>query len=716
MNEMNRPVKPKKKKHILRNILLTLAGLTFAFLVLCMLFGEDEEDTSGQAIDTEQETIGDYTDYDETYEGLGEETEDRYGDALCIEGTSLPIEGLRDYYVDSKAAQSAVVMVYMIGSDLETEAGSATDDINEMLNADLGDNVKIVLETGGAAVWQNEMMSDGKNERWLITSDGIDFIENAGNASMTEVQNLTDFISFSRDTFPADRYTLILWDHGGGTMGGFGWDEVKDNGGFTLTTLAEAIGASGVKFDIIGFDACLMATIETAYAMEPYADYLIASEEYESGYGWYYTDFLTKLGEQVSMDTLELGRNIIDDYAQFYDNGGVTLSMTDLREIPYVYEQLSNFLTDAGEQIKADNKAFTMVSMARSKAREYSDCESDQIDILDMVRRTENISGKEETISAIQSCVKYRNNSSLKGSNGLAMYFPYRELDYYSDTEQVLQEIHFDVPIPFYDYFLSIMAGAAHGEGAVQAPVESESHDYSSEDWYEDTQGEFDYGNDYEELYLEETDEGFVLQLSDEEWEQITDTQIALMMEFEDGYLDLGYDNVAGESEEGDLLVDYDGTWASINDVPVAFYANQVYEDSRGTIFSGTVNAVLNDTQMIELVLEWEPLTDEIAASDEFELKGFVKGYRIVNDQTLTQEKGLRTLKQGDRIAFLYDYYDEDYNYLDTYMQDNITVESQDALQVGYTDISDENVRLWGVLYDVYQQELYTETIVYSDR
>lgn len=715
MDEMNRPVNPKKKKHTLRNILLILAGLMVVFLLFGMLLGEDDEDISGQSINQEQEAAEDDTDYDETYEDLGEENEDRYRDALSIEGTSLSIEGLRDYYVDGKAAKNAVIMVYMIGSDLESEDGSATDDLNEMLNAELGNDVKIVVETGGASVWQNEMMTDGKNERWLITSDGIDFIEDAGNASMTEAQNLTDFISFTKDTFPADRYMLILWNHGGGTMGGFGWDEVNDNGGFTLTTLADAIGASGVKFDMIGFDACLMATIETAYALEPYADYMIASEELEPGYGWYYTDFLTKFGDQVSMDTLEFGRNIIDDFAQFYDNGGVTLSMTDLREIPFVYEQLSDFLTNAGDQIKVDNNAFTMVSMARSKAREYSNCESDQIDILDMVRRTENISGKEETISAIQSCVKYRNNSSLKGSNGLAMYFPYRELDYYSDTEQVLQQIHFDIPIPFYNYFLSIMAGASHGEGAGQAPVETPSHDYSSENWYEDTQEEFDYGNDYEELYLEETDEGFVLKLSDEEWEQITDTQIALMMEFEDGYLDLGYDNVAVESEEGDLLIDYDGTWASIQDIPVAFYADQVYEDSRGTIFSGTVNAILNDSQMIELVLEWEPLTDEIAASDEFELKGFVKGYRVVNEQTLTQEKGLRTLMQGDRIEFLYDYYDLDGNYIDTYMQDMITVESQDALQVGYADISEENVMLWGVLYDVYQQELYTETVVYSN-
>lgn len=44
------------------------------------------------------------------------------------------------------------------------------------------------------------------------------------------------------------------------------------------------------KFAFIGFDACLMATVETANMLVPHADYMFASEETEPGYGWDYTE------------------------------------------------------------------------------------------------------------------------------------------------------------------------------------------------------------------------------------------------------------------------------------------------------------------------------------------------------------------------------------------------------------------------------------------
>ena len=112
------------------------------------------------------------------------------------------------------------------------------------------------------------------------------------------------YIQCCAGRYPASRYALILWDHGGGSVSGYGYDEkFASTGSMDLAGLDRALGDGGVKFDFIGFDACLMATAETALTMAQYADYLIASEETEPGVGWYYTDWLTALGEDPSMLT-----------------------------------------------------------------------------------------------------------------------------------------------------------------------------------------------------------------------------------------------------------------------------------------------------------------------------------------------------------------------------------------------------------------------------
>ena len=103
-----------------------------------------------------------------------------------------------------------------------------------------------------------------------------------------------------------------------------------------LAGISKALKNGGVQFDFIGFDACLMATAETALMLNDYADYLIASEETEPGIGWYYTNWLTKLGENTSMPTVEIGKNIVDDFVSDLrkkcPGQKTTLSVIDLAE------------------------------------------------------------------------------------------------------------------------------------------------------------------------------------------------------------------------------------------------------------------------------------------------------------------------------------------------------------------------------------------------
>ena len=189
-----------------------------------------------------------------------------------------------------KGKDRVTLMIYMIGSDLESTGGMATSDLNEMVYSGLDNrNVSVLVETGGCKRWRNSVVSPKKLQRWFVSGQGIGLIEEDSLSPMTDEEELADFIRFCAKKAPADRYALILWDHGGGSVSGFGYDETYPNDTLNIGELSRALRMGGVKFDFIGFDACLMANLETALAVEPYADYMIASEESEPGTGWYYT-------------------------------------------------------------------------------------------------------------------------------------------------------------------------------------------------------------------------------------------------------------------------------------------------------------------------------------------------------------------------------------------------------------------------------------------
>ena len=206
---------------------------------------------------------------------------------------------------------TATVMIYMCGTDLESRGGLATSDLEEMIAAKISDNVNIIVETGGTAKWQNGTVSSKSNQRFKVTQEGLKVLDgNMGKRSMVDPFTLVDFIRYSKENFPADRYFLIMWDHGGGSLSGFGYDQHYPKDAMTLDEIRTALTNGVCDFDMIGFDACLMSTLETAMVMEPYADYMIASEELRRVLEWYYRMDNSDFGKSVHT-TIELGKILI---------------------------------------------------------------------------------------------------------------------------------------------------------------------------------------------------------------------------------------------------------------------------------------------------------------------------------------------------------------------------------------------------------------------
>lgn len=348
-----------------------------------------------------------------------------------------------------RGKDSVTLMVYMIGTDLESRSGMGTSDLNEMLYAGLDNSkVNVLVQTGGCKRWRNSVISAGKQQRWAVNGSGIALLEEKKESvSMTDENELSDFIRFCAKKAPADRYMLIFWDHGGGSVSGYGYDETRPNDSMNLGEISKGLAAGGVQFDFIGFDACLMGTLETAIAMEPYADYLIASEEAEPGTGWYYTNWLKLLNQNSSTNTLNLGRQICDDFttknAMYASSMGTTLSVVDLAELAgTVSGQLGVFGSDLTQKLQSNS--YQEVAYARNGSREFSP--GNRLDQVDLVDFCQNLNTKESKrlADAVQSCVKYNRVNGMTNAYGLSIYFPNASLKSVNSMIQICEDIGVD--------------------------------------------------------------------------------------------------------------------------------------------------------------------------------------------------------------------------------------------------------------------------------
>ncbi len=263
------------------------------------------------------------------------------------------------------------VMVYMCGTDLESRNGMATADLQEMMAAKLSDNINVLVYTGGCSGWKNSTLSSQVNQIYQVKDGKLVCLEpDMGDVSMTDPKTLTRFLNWCKEKYPANRMDLIFWDHGGGSVSGYGYDQkYPKSGSMSLAGIDQALKDSGISFDFIGFDACLMATMENGLMLAQYGDYMIASEETEPGYGWYYTDWLTKLAQDTSMSTLDLGKQIADDFVRVCTQKGqgssTTLSLVDLAELEVTAPKpLAAFSRSASKLIQ--DKEYKAVSDARA--------------------------------------------------------------------------------------------------------------------------------------------------------------------------------------------------------------------------------------------------------------------------------------------------------------------------------------------------------------
>ena len=659
--------------------------------------------------------------------------------------------GSRDKYtaIKGNGKDKVTLMVYMCGADLESRSGMATKDLQEMLNAQLGSNVKVIVFTGGSTSWRNDRVSSKVNQIWQIDNGKMKCLnDNAGTASMTNPATLSSFIQYCAKNFKANRYALILWDHGSGSVSGYGYDEKNSrSGSMTLAGLETAFKDGGVQYDFIGFDACLMATVENALMCSKYADYLIASEETEPGIGWYYTDWLTALGSNPSMATLDIGQKICDDFvskcATSCRGQQTTLSVIDLAELEHtVPDKLKAFSQSVSSMIA--NKEYQTVSAARNGSREFAQSSRiDQVDLTDLCGRL-NTAESKALAKVLKEAVKYNRINNISNAHGLSIYFPYKKISNVDKAVSTYAAIGMD------DSYAEAIRAFASVEASGQAvtggsssampslfgTLGSGSSSSSSGDMINDLLSAFlggrvgsvsglDSGNtgflsgrtlddaamaeyltahllDTEKLVFSKDGENWVMDLAADQWALVTGVDQNVFYDNGAGYVDLGLDNLFSFDGQGRMIADMDGTWLALNGQPVPYYREtSEYLDNGGWIITGRVPVMLNGQR-----------ADLLIVFDNEHEDGYVAGARAAyTDETETVAKALSEIEDGSTVTFLADLYDYNQNYTASYTFGNpITVSGE--IKVSSVYLPDKTKML--VTYrvtDIYNQAYWTPVI-----
>lgn len=341
------------------------------------------------------------------------------------------------------------IMLYMIGSDLESDYAAASSDIEEMKASGMDfDSVNFLIYTGGTKNWINSEIPSDKNAIFKLTNSGLVKLEEYEKSNMTNPDNLTNFLNYGYDNYKASKYSLILWDHGGGPIYGYGIDE-NFVGTLTLDKLKQALSNSkfsSKKLEMIGFDACLMASIETANALSDYAKYMIASQEVEPGYGWDYS-FLSNVNSKTSV--VDMGTSIIDYYGNYYKGmsgaKGITLSLLDLSKIDDVENKLNDLFKDVDDNLTID---YSTVSRTRNSAKSFGkvsiNSSYDLVDLYDLVdKMPSKYSNKVDSLQNILDSFVVHQTTDLSNTYGVSIYFPYDNKKYINEMINIYKGFGF---------------------------------------------------------------------------------------------------------------------------------------------------------------------------------------------------------------------------------------------------------------------------------
>lgn len=345
------------------------------------------------------------------------------------------------------------IMIYMIGSDLESKYLAGSKDLNEIMDSDVSyDDVNILVYTGGSKIWHTDEIPSDKQVLFEINEDGLVKLEEFELSSdMVDYSNLSYLLEYGYKNYKTEYYDLILWDHGAGPIYGYGYDEYNKYDSMSILELEKALEESPFngtnKLELIGFDACLMSSIEVASIVSDYSDYMIASQEFEPGAGWDY-GFLSNIDRDSTSE--EVGKAIIDSYNNYYESRkyikGITLSLLKLNKVENVEKSLNELFE------KIDNNLiieFSNISRSRSSSKSFGritdeEYDYDLVDLRDLIDNLpeEYYEHKDKVYASLEDLVIYQ-KTDINNTNGVSIYFPYENKSEIVNNLKIYKDFNF---------------------------------------------------------------------------------------------------------------------------------------------------------------------------------------------------------------------------------------------------------------------------------
>lgn len=478
--------KKQKKGRLFRFVRNLVVAMIVLFVIL-MLLPDDEE--TGDAGETVSERVAKESDRNDPASDC------QNSDNSGAEEVTFPTDMVSEKEVTTKGdgTDPVTVFVYMNGSDLESEDGSATDDLEEMLAAKTGDKVQVLIETVGTKDWSKRLgIASDHTQRYRL--DGGKLVledDSLGQEDSTQASTLSDFIRWGSKNYPADRNLLIFWDHGAGPVYGFGYDENQAHEEtLTMDQMRQALQNGGIYFDVIGMDCCIMSSMELCLGLQDYCDYLILSEDFETGIGWSYTGWLKALEDNTSLETPELGRLIVDDMVSANENdqdgGAATLALIDASYSNLLYTAWKDFAYANERSLLGENYSMHIKGGRRAHPvlkekglfdwifDANGDYDMSDYYITDIMAVAQNIQSEESKAleAALQLAVAYfACTSDEVGMTGLSVTLPYGDPDFYEELSDVFSNSELE------EEYVNWLGRFVRASGV------QDRYDY--EDWYE---------------------------------------------------------------------------------------------------------------------------------------------------------------------------------------------------------------------------------------
>ncbi len=603
------------------------------------------------------------------------------------------------------------IMVYAIGTDLESTASCLSADVKEMMAATPNSDLNLVLQVGGCTDFRNNYMTDGITQRFSIANGNIEKLSDLGDVSMVEPETLEDFIKFGKENYPAEKYILVLWDHGGGVPLGFGADELHD-GTLTEIEMAQAIGNCDIEFESIIFNACLMGSLEVAKALDPYTEYIIAAESPTWGSAYYdiginYTNFLNYIGPDFNGTAKDYGEFIVRDYMDTVETTQQTtgyfgidtcMSAIDTDNINEVFEAYEAFIAALDSRVFTTEGYIEFVQLR-------DDCGSfestDSVDLTTLANKYINCGdanierAASKLVNEVGNCVFTESNNSYTYAHGMTTYSPYLYPQYYDEARNSFVTLGYsDTTILFYDKFVSkelyiLQATNYAGDWYIQP---SDANTIESGNVYDISSLVVDMG-EYEAITLTE-----------EDWKIIREVKVTLALmdpEEQDRIYYFGSDDQYTVDSNGYIILENPINWVYFKNfgfVTCECLKYEVADDGKWYKYIGAEALINGQTAYVVIAF----------SSDDKE--GTIIGYYnadIIND-TYDVNQGCQ-FTENDQIIFVKEYYDGNTQTME-YMELGDAVSYEKALDLyNYSTVNYDDVECYIAfdLYDVYNNDYY---------